>query len=677
VPDKKPDKPDLPAKETSEELDVSAVANNQTAELKTAPELSKAYDLQGSVKSQTVSKQDDVVSRHEPVHQDLSSNTDSSAMAEPDNSTSLDDSETDKAVDDIAAKESDMLLAIDDARSARIEKSGQPKSWKNKLKNLTKNKRTWLAVAALLVVIVALPATRYPLLGLIIKKPVTITVLDSKTATPVSSALVQIAGDSVKTDADGRAHLKAAVGKHTLKITKQYYQSLNTLYFVGLKTAKQPTSISLIATGRLVPITVTNKITGLPLSGAEVSIKGTTAKTNTKGQATIALPTTASSYSAGLSLPGYNNAAVTVVVTDKTLPANSFELTPAGRIYFLSNLSGTIDVVKANLDGSGRTTVLAGTGKEDPNATSLLASRDWRFLVLKARRDSNQAGLYLIDTSSDKITQFDNSNSDFNLIGWYGHNFLYSLTNASLSNWQSSRVALKSYDADNLQLNLLDQNQAEGSSTSYAYQNFYNFYILNDQVVYTTQWYTFNTDGSVYNTTGKTDTIRAVQPNGQNKKDYQSFPAGTTGSIQASLYNPQAIYFSVYDTGTSTTSYYDYENQVAKSVAIDDSTFSQSYPTYLVSPSGNQTFWTELRDGKNSLFVGDSDAGSKKEIASLSDYSPYGWYSDSYVLVSKNSSELYIMPASGLRPGQQPLTITDYFKPAIAYNNYGYGYGGL
>jgi hypothetical protein len=61
----------------------------------------------------------------------------------------------------------------------------------------------------------------------------------------------------------------------------------------------------------------------------------------------------------------------------------------------------------------------------------------------------------------------------------------------------------------------------------------------------------------------------------------------------------------------------------------------------------------------------------------LSDYSPYGWFSDSYTLVSKNASELYIMPTSGPAKSRQPLKITDYYKPAQTYVGYGYGYGGL
>jgi hypothetical protein len=46
-------------------------------------------------------------------------------------------------------------------------------------------------------------------------------------------------------------------------------------------------------------------------------------------------------------------------------------------------------------------------------------------------------------------------------------------------------------------------------------------------------------------------------------------------------------------------------------------------------------------------------------------------------LVSRGGSELYIIPATGLPAGKQPLKVTDYYKPAESLTGYGYGYGGL
>jgi hypothetical protein len=125
----------------------------------------------------------------------------------------------------------------------------------------------------------------------------------------------------------------------------------------------------------------------------------------------------------------------------------------------------------------------------------------------------------------------------------------------------------------------------------------------------------------------------------------------------------------------TTNAYYAYEGgKLTSTSSVDDQKFfGNAYPTYLVSPSDSHTFWAEARDGKNVLFVGDQDGKNSKQVAALSDYTAYGWYGDDYLLVSKNSSELYIMPIAG----GTPIKVTDYHKPVFDGRGYSYGYGGL
>lgn len=649
----------------TEEPSVQAEPVPATESSQTAPELPKEQaeeieEPQASEEATEEAAEPDPESSDEPIQ-----------IPESD----IDDSYTQKAVDDIVSEESDKILAVEDAKneiasSVVVSKVG----FKEKIRRLFSHRRFWIITFLIFLVIFAIPATRYKILGLVIKKSVTITVVDSKTSSPVSNANVDLAGQSTRTDANGKATISAGLGKRDLTVTKKYYQTLDSAYFVGIKTTSS--QVKLVATGRLVPVTVVNKITGKPISGAQIQSEGTNAKTNAKGIAEIALPTKAATYAGKIAIKGYNPTDVTIVVTDKIVKANSFEITPSGQVYFLSNRNGSLDVVKSNLDGTNRKIVLAGTGKEDSKTTSLLASRDWKYLALKSHREGAQASLYLIDTSTDKVTQFDNGDADFTLVGWHDHNFVYALSRNNLNYSQTGKQALKSYNADNLQLNQLDQTTAEGSAGSSAYQNFGSFYITDDLVVYTTQWNKEGAAPSSATLAGKNDTIRGIQPNGQNKKDYQSFPSADNNYIQASPYEPQGIYFAVYNNNSKPT-FYAFENQAVKTSNIDQATFDKTYPTFLLSPSGSQTFWTELRDGKNALFIGDANAGNKKQVATLSDYSPYGWFSDNYTLVSKNSSELYITSPGSLSANRAPLKITDYYKSAQSYAGYGYGYGGL
>lgn len=587
----------------------------------------------------------------------------------------LDSPVIDKVVEAIVEDESDTLLAAEDAAIDKLPKTSKPETVSSKFKRLLVNKWSYVSlIILLLATIMAVPVTRYAVLGLVVKRDMTFTVIDSKTSTPVSNALVSLHGKSVKTDAYGKATIKIPVGNSNLVVSKQYFQTYNSKLLVNLNS-NQTTNVSLVATGRQVPVTVVDAITGKPLAGAQITILDTTSSTDSKGQATIVLPTTKSSVTANLSMAGYNPSSANIQVTNLVVTANTVGLMPVGHIYFLSNLSGKIDVVRTNLDGSDRQIVLAGTGKEDPNTTSLLATSDWRFLVLKAQRDSSQAALYVIDTATDKVSNFDSGDTDFTLIGWYGHSFLYDNIKNTIPTSQTGHETIKSYNADTAQLNLLDQNQAVGTSTSYAYQSFYNFYIINGSITYVTQWYAYST-GTTYDLTGKSDTIRGILLSNQTKKDYQSLSAANISYIQTAHYQPDGLYYSAYNYTDSTTAYYAFDGQtVTPATGIDQTTFSRAYPTYLLSPSASQTFWTELRDGKNTLFIGDKNSGGSKQLANLSAYVPYGWYSDNYLLVSKGGSELYIMPSVGLTGSQQPVKISDYYKPAQTYN--GYGYGGL
>lgn len=261
-----------------------------------------------------------------------------------------------------------------------------------------------LAIPATAIVVIAaagiVPWTRYELLGLVVSEELTVAVVDSRAGTPVSNASVTIDGHTAVTGANGTAHLRTSVGYHMLAIAKQYYASYGHSQLVDLSAGRGRLTVRLTALGRLVPVRVTNKLTGESVAGATVKALNATAITDTHGAATIVLPANDASQPATVSAPGYNVLQQSITITDRNVPANSFAITPAGKIYFLSNLSGKIDVVKTNLDGSDRETVLAGTGYEDQYSTVLLASRDWKYLALYAQRKATGgAEIDLISTA--------------------------------------------------------------------------------------------------------------------------------------------------------------------------------------------------------------------------------------------------------------------------------------
>jgi hypothetical protein len=583
---------------------------------------------------------------------------------------------------------------------------GRFKTWYSEHKKLS----IPVTVLILLIIILGIPAVRYKTFGLVVKKDVYLQIQDSKLHTPVSNAYIYVdQGTNLDkiyskpgpikeyhSDAQGMVKLpRLALGVHPVIIHDKYY--VDSTQFVKLDLwGSGPTSttkalkISFTSTVEPTVLSITDKITGEPLAGVKIAIKrddnSITATTDKSGSVTLAIPdvngppdNAVAFVDASLSATGYNNLTVKVQVSQDKVEKNTAALTPVGKIYFLSKLSGKIDVVKTDLDGSNRETVLAGTGREDDRNTVLLASRDWKYLALLARRDT-VAKLYLMDTSNDKLTTMDESNTaTFNPVGWSDDNFIYTVYRNNLASWQPNAQAIKSYNASARQNQTLDQTGAVGTNNfDYAQESYGTVYQVGKNVIYSKAWASNYYNDSVL--ADKQAGIYSISASGGKPQTLKTlgYESGKSTYINSVPYEADKIYYQV--TEKEIAAYYAYDNGkvVVKSDIADE--FNEYYHdplTYLQSPSGNETFWAEQRDGKNTLFLGNDSGENGKQIASLSDYFTYGWFTDNYLLVSKNSSELYIMTKKGPTDAQKPLKISDYHKPSTTFRGYGGGYGGL
>lgn len=544
------------------------------------------------------------------------------------------------------------------------------KYWKHKKVTIPV---TLVLVACLFVV----PAIRYSLVGLILKKEYIVTVVDSSAKTPISDATVRIGDMESKTDAKGIARVTAPVGQYEAIVTKQYYRQASASITVKILGDARASSVALEATGRPVPVTVVDSISLKGVAGATVTVLDTKAKTDKSGKATIVLPTRAASYKVAITLNGYNQAESNVTLTTKSIPQNTFKITAKGTIYFLSKRTGKIDVMKSDLDGKHAKVVLAGTGSEDDSDTVMLASTDWKYLAFKSRREGSKAKMHLIDASKDdKMVTFDEGAASFTPIGWSGDTFFYRVYRENKNVWDDKPDAIKAYNAANGQLSTVDETRAAGSAY-YDYERnvLSSAYLVESELIYAKTW-----EGANY-LNGKTITVHSVNAKTLSKKEIGSIrvPDAQTSytSVELKVYEPQSVILRF--GYTSPAAYYEYENgKFQKSADITDTEFYQKqYPTYLVSPDGERTFWSDARDGKNVLFVGNAGGKSEKQVAQLASFQTYGWYGENYLLVSKNSSELFIMPVSGVDAESKLLKITDYHKPAYSFTGYGGGYGGI
>ena len=572
-----------------------------------------------------------------------------------------------------------------DGQSKKVDKT----SLKTRLRAwlATKKGKTVSILLVLLILLAALlliPAFRDGTFGQVVRKTVVVTVLDDRSNQPVSSATVKIGDVSAETDAKGVASLKNVKAiKSTIEVTKTNYEAKTSTYTVPFFAGDGNKQVSLHATGKSYVVNVVNAVSLQPTAGATIKSGSASAVSSNDGKATLVLPYQNDEQTVSISQNGYLDAS-TKVATSKDQPTIDVKLVPSGKITYLSKATGTINVMQSNLDGSESQIIAQGTGREDDAQTTLLSSRDWKYSVLLTRKDSKINQLYLIDAASKQKTLIDEGEVSFDLKGWSGHVFVYTVSRYNQQAWESNNSSLKFYNADNKSLKDVDNTSAKYDEASGNYRTEYysGVFILDNEVVATKYWSYGNRFGYSYTSDEKTDmSLVSINPNSLAKNTKKTWQQDSRTSMDSRLYEPQAVYVQIspnYDT--TKASYYEYEKgAVEQKTDIDNTKFTQSYPTYLISPSGKKSFWYDDRNGKKTLFVGDLYGKNEQKIADLSDYKPYGWYgeSDQYLLVTKDDSQLYV--ATSEKIGQkhyQPLEISTIHKPAYRYSGYGYGYGG-
>lgn len=540
--------------------------------------------------------------------------------------------------------------------SEQPQEAKKAKSFKEKFLS----KKSLMLAAPIIVVIAALfiiPTTRYDILGLFWKQNYQVEVLDSQQASAVSGVTVSLDGKTALTDNKGIATLKVRVGYHQLSITKAYYAGLSQKVLVPIHS-KNVTEFKLVATGRHVPVTIQNLISGSPVENASIKVGDTTTQTDSHGNADVVLPANKSSVSATVSGSNYNDATINIQVTTSVVPQNTFKLTPAGKIYFLSNLSGKIDVVKTNLDGTDRQTVVAGTGNETPD-TTLYTSRDGKYAALLAIRSAGgKEEINLIDTTNgDKFSNIDKGNANFTVIGWADDYLIYRVDRTDSNGNTTGSESIKSFNAQTGNLNSLDTIDAAAPGMRQQQYTYNGQYVLGDLVVFMRAWYGVNP--------GQQDTINIIHPDGSGKKTVASYTASALPG-QVSLYEPETLLISLnLNNDNSNQTYFTLDGTGSYlQLSAKPSQSDITYQSYYLSPSGNQAFWSALRDGKFSLFVGDQNGNNSKTIAGLTDYTAYGWYTDAYVLLSSTKGNgLYIMPSTG----GAPLKVSDYYTSFYGY----------
>ena len=514
------------------------------------------------------------------------------------------------------------------------------------------SKRTWVViaiVAALAITAFIVPFTRYALAGVVVKKRVELYVIDSGTKKPVSNAGIKLGRHDGRSDAIGKVVINdVPVGDYPLVIEKQHYRTRESTLRVPIIMNQSGTTQEIDATGRAVDIIVTNSISGDPVAGAVIENSDTTTTAGEDGKATVVVDARADSIDAAVSAAGYENQDVTHDMKDSSV-AWQITLTPSGKVAFLSKRTGRLDVMTSSLDGAKQQVIVEGTGKEGDD-TILIPSPSWKQAALIAQRD-DRAKLYMVSIQDGQLHAIDDTEAAFMPIGWVNGYFYYRMQRNSMA-WQPKAEAIVAYNVENGTRTVIDETNAMGTNYyDYAGQLLAQPRVVGSQLIYTKSW----SYGPNQADRSRPFVIAAID--GTSKKTLTEITSDTGMYGEVAVTKPLEALISANKDGVY--SFYRIVAGKASPVEMSMSEFTNSNRVFMASPDGKRVFWSDERDGKNVSFMASSQMESQSQLAN-NEYKAFGWFTNEYILYSKNSSELFIAPAGKAFNGEHK--ITDYHR---------------
>ncbi len=529
---------------------------------------------------------------------------------------------TDKAVEAIIAAEGDELLEIEDAvrdtdQTIKLEKKPR-KSLFLKFKQLwAKPNVRWLVfgtVVTLFIVTFLFPSVRYFVLNSAgVRAKSSVVVLDQSTSLPLKNVSVSIGDIKSMTDEEGRVILqKLKLGKAILKIEKRAFASVDKNIVVGL--GSNPLGdFSLTPTGSQYSFMVTDYLSGKPIEKAEASSGESSAFSDSKGIIKLTIDNKKDEQiEVSINAEFYRTEKFSMDLSDNKV--REVKLVPSKKHIFVSNRTGKLDIFSIYIDGKEEKLELAGSGKEKEGMVLVPHPKDGIVAYVSTRAGQNNSdgftlsNLILINTEDSSTTNIVASER-VQIIDWFGDNLVYvQITEGSSAN-NPKRYRLVSY------------NYKDGSSKELASSNYFNDVIsANGKIYYA--------PASAYQTEGVG--LFQINPDGSNQRTV----------FDQEVWN---IFRTTYDDLALSVQQNWYNYHLGDNVPTRQNTAppNQNSRVYIGSPSGKNSAWVDVRDGKGTLLSYDHE--TKKDIVLKSQSGiklPVRWLNESTIVYRvKNDQE--------------------------------------
>ncbi len=370
----------------------------------------------------------------------------------------LEDTTTDKAVQDIIAKEGDTSLAVADKAAHPPE----PKqSLLSKLKHAIGNwwrspikRNSTLFAAAIAIILVGIvPTSRYFVLNSLgVRSSTSVRVIDHSSLQPLRNVEVRIGDRAALTDETGYATLKdLRLGDRDLHVSRRAFA--NRTLNITLGWGSNPLGeYWLYPTGSQYVFVLEDFLSGSAVSEAEVISDDVSALADQDGLArlTIDAEDDAPQLNVNVYAEGYRTE--TVVIDANTTEQQTIRLVPHLRHFFVSERDARRDIYAIDADGESEELILEGTGYENDNMT-LLAHPDYNRLAVISTRENvrNDDGFLLsnltIIDADDDYQETIATSERIQLIDWYGDYlvFLQITEGASGTNPERHRIVRYNY----------------------------------------------------------------------------------------------------------------------------------------------------------------------------------------------------------------------------------------
>lgn len=544
--------------------------------------------------------------------------------------------DTDKAVDEIVAAESDELLKAEDEKRAKLSEPIKKPSILERIKHLPsawwhsrRAKRiTLILFLVVLFVVMTVPVSRYFMLNTVgVRSGASIQILDDSTQQPLKNVSVSMRGQTVQTNSDGEAKFTdLKLGQTELLIEKRAFAVLRKSVTLGWGSNPLGNA-SLTPVGSQYSFRVIDFLSGRPLGKVEAVSADASAFSDDNGlikltvDKTDDLPVNVSLTGAGLRTEKFsidaNDTSVREVI-----------MVPGRKHVFISKRSGKFDVYKIDVDAKNEEIVVPGSGHE--RSDMMLAPHpEKEFAALVSTRTGARNGhgyllstLLLIDLSDNSTVEVALSER-VQILGWIDNKLIYVRIAAGSSATNPSRHRLMTYDLESFESNEL------------ASSNYFNDILIAKKRV-------FYAPSSAYET--KPTALFSVKADGTDKRKITD---KEVWSLFRTAYNTLTMAIVGQE-------WHELNLDNGHITKLGGEPANLRNRIYTESPDGKKSLWIDERDGKSALLVHDNESNQDSEVLFLSGMkAPLRWLDNNnliYRLATSQETADYALSINGKEP---------------------------